>query len=499
MRGRLNRFQAAKLEMHRRARQAKFDPVQICHTKQCAMVLDAHRNVVVVAGRQSGKSFGAVLRAALVARTLPNVNVVYISATFSSVKKMAWQPLIALNRDYALGGMPHYTDLHLTFPNGSTIYLLGVDSEKAADKARGIPRLGLAVVDECQRYDPDILRYLLRDVIRPGLRPMAGQLLLAGTPSPLGKVGALWEATQNAQFSAHQFDAYDNVKVGTVQQIEQIINDDLAVEQQSRESAWFRREYLAEWVVDEEARVYHFEDDRNTYEDLPDDLNMYACAGDIGVRDADAMPIVGWNDSRPEIYLVEEVIKRGQDALGMSDEVERVWNQYNPIVMAFDGGGGGLKTILTVQHLYPSAPIKAVDKPNVNLQVKALNQLLKRLKVKRSSRFYEEVRQSEWMNGIVNGKIREYGHSDVVPAMRYLAVEILQYLPDEQPLVLPAGPSMQDRMREQEVREARRARIAAGLAAYPGNADDAANDFFDTTEEPPVLPTAWGGPGAADW
>jgi hypothetical protein len=431
------------------------------------------------------------------ARAVDRCNVVYVSATYSSVKKMAWQPLLALNREYALGGTPNYTELSLSLPNGSTIYLMGVDSEKSADKARGIPRLVGAIVDECARYDPDVLRYLLRDVIRPGLRPMAGRIMLAGTPSPLGKVGPLWEARENSAFSHHTWDAYDNTKVGSREEIERIITDDLRTEVQTRESAWFRREYLAEWVVDEESRVYHFDDERNTYEKLPDDLNMFAAAGDIGVRDADAMAVVGWNDDRPELYLIEEVIRRGQDAIDMGLEVDRIWTGYSPIVMAFDGGGGGLKTILTVQHLYPNAPIKAVDKPQVNIQVKALNQLLRRLKVRRGTRFYEEIRHSEWVGGIVNGKIREYGHSDIVPCMRYLAVEILQYLPGEVEIFKAAAPSAQDRMREQAIAEARRIRQNGGIQGLPP-IDDDGRDYLETTEDlPEVGWNPWG--GGASW
>jgi len=493
MQPRLTKAEAAKRELDRRARRARFDPIAICHPKQAAVVADPSRNLVVVAGRQSGKSFVAVLCALLWARSTERCNVVYVSATYASVKKMAWQPLLAINREYALGGHPNYTELSMSFPNGSTIYLLGVDSEKSADKARGIPRLVGAIVDECARYDPDVLRYLLRDVIRPGLRPMAGRIMLAGTPSPLGKVGPLWEARENPAFSHHTWDAYDNTKVGTREQIEKIIEDDLKTELQGREGAWFRREYLAEWVVDEESRVYHFDEDRNTYDQLPNDLNMFACAGDIGVRDADAMAIVGWNDDRPDLYLVEEVIRRGQDALDMGVEVERVWNTFNPIVLAFDGGGGGLKTILTIQHLYPNAPIKAVDKPNVNMQVKALNQLLRRLKVRRGSRFYEEVRNSEWLHGIVNGRIREYGHSDIVPAMRYLAVEVLQYLPGELEVFRAPPPSLQDRYREQAVREARRVRQNGGIQGLPP-VDDEGRDYLETTEELPEPGwNPWGG------
>ena len=48
-----------------------------------------------------------------------NVSVLYVAATRDSVKRMAWKASLAFNREHQLGGVPNYTDLTLTFPNGS--------------------------------------------------------------------------------------------------------------------------------------------------------------------------------------------------------------------------------------------------------------------------------------------------------------------------------------------------------------------------------------------
>jgi hypothetical protein len=111
--------------------------------------------------------------------------------------------------------------------------------------------------------------------------------------------------------------------------------------------------------------------------------------------------------------------------------VGKLLKEFDPMLVAFDAGGLGLKTLMTLQKLFPGAPIRAVTKPSVNLQVKALNDRARRgLKVSAESQLYAEIRNSEWVDGIVNGKIQETGHSDVVPMARYAALELANLLPD---------------------------------------------------------------------
>jgi hypothetical protein len=224
---------------------------------------------------------------------------------------------------------------------------------------------------------------------------------------------------------------YENTKLGTREAIEHVVDEMLAEEGQTRDDVWYQREILAQWAVDLARRVYHFHDDRNAFDGIPT-LTHFAIIGDMGVRDADAAGVYGWGDDDPTLYLVREVIKRGQDTLDLADAVEKLVDEYDPVLVAFDAGGLGLKTLMTIQKLlHHRVPVRAVTKPAVNLQVKALNDRLRRgFKCARTSAFYAQVRNSEWKDGIVNGKIVETGHSDIVPTTRYAALELANLLPD---------------------------------------------------------------------
>ena len=407
------------------------------HPGQIAAVLALALTVVICAGRRWGKSVAACFKAYSVALATAGVTCCLIGATQGSISRIFWRTLREMNRVHELGavalkGIEGWT---MTLPNGSQIVLLPVDSIEAADKVRGLSNVAFVCVDEAQRYRPEVLKYLLQDVLNAmfidqRVKGNQAQLWLMGTPNPLGKLGTFWEYLNREGATVVTGNVYDNTKLGTREQIEAVVDEMLKEASESREGAWYQREILARWVVDIARRVYHWDDDANAYDVLPA-LTSYAVLGDIGVRDADAVGLWGWRDGDHTLYLVKEIVKRGQDTLALADELRPLLEQYNPLVVAFDGGGLGLKVIMTLQKLFPGIPIRAVTKPPVNLQVKAFNDRARRgMKAPRTSRLYAEVRNSEWVDGVVNGKIQETGHSDVVPMARYAAVELANLLPD---------------------------------------------------------------------
>lgn len=450
---RIKRALAAEIARRSLAEQnapRNFTAALLCHRKQADFVaaVMAHRFVTVCAGRQSGKSHAAVAAGIEICRSRANVSVLYIASTHDSVKRMAWKAALKFNADHHLGAVPNYTDLSLTFSNGSQLVLIGVDTEKAADRVRGIQRLVAAFVDEMQLFSPEVSTALLRDAIRPALRPLRGKLILMGTPNKLGMIGPWWEAIQRSEAlgkadgSQHHFKwtvydtegiLIDGVPV-TLADIEATIQEDLEIEKQTKDSAWFLVEYMAEWVVDMAARAYHFNDELNVYDELPPGLEFALTFGDIGVSDEDAFGSLRWSSTDPTLYLVEHTIEPG---LTTDDEkviLGDIWQELSPIEMVLDTGGQGAKTFITVQEAMPQLPLVAARKPSVNVQVKRLNDVLDGgwLKVHRNSRFRADIRKATWKGGIVNGKLIETGaaKSNIVPGARYGVIHVTQYLPD---------------------------------------------------------------------
>lgn len=440
---------AAQKEIARRARANRLTPPavkirEVCHAKQAtlveSLVLSKARNICVKAGRQSGKSHGMAFASCLIAASIPGVNVIYVASTHATCKKMAFLPAVTINREHGLGGRPVYgAELAISYPNGSNVYFLGADSEKTVERLRGVPNLVLCVIDEASVYTPDTLAEMIK-VVRPGLRPRGGKLCVMGTGSRQGQQGTWYDIGVSPEFEQHRFDYRDNDRVPTHANVEQIIDEDLKAQfpeltsEQARQTAWFQREYLGLDVVELAEMVYKLTE-ANLVDALPDDLSDFSCAtgGDIGVDANDALVCGAWPEDALHVWIVDQEQESGQDSIACADMVSAHNAKRHPLFIALDPGGLGVKTIKTVQNMYPDVPVVEAQKPPVGIQVRAVNTLLQggRLKILRGSKLALELVGPTWVDGIVGGKIDEHGrHSDLVPGLRYLCVKLLPLLPD---------------------------------------------------------------------
>jgi hypothetical protein len=267
-----------------------------------------------------------------------------------------------------------------------------------------------------------------------------------GTPNPIGKLGTLWDrwklpanphlnsTTADPAPGFHYFTAYDNTALGTPERIEEIIQELLTEEQETKEGSWYRREICALWEVDKASKVYAFTDELNVHAELPDNLTHHIVIFDIGHTAADAVGCWGWTDTDPTLRLAKESVKTGQTVTDLGD-ILREWNSEFPDVVdnVGDPGGVGAKTLAELKQQLPDLPISGVKKPEINLQVKIINAFLKRggLTVPADSRVAAEIRVPVWENGIVNSKIDEGGvHSDAVPMARYACIAATPHLPE---------------------------------------------------------------------
>lgn len=421
-----------------------WEPEKLLTRAQIPIYRDRSRFVTVNAGRRFGKSFVGLVLCLDTATRHAGVNVLYIAATQESVKEMVWFHLLRLNREFKLGGVPNWNNTTMTFANGSRIRLKGVDSIPLADKCRGIPNLMLIIVDECQRYKKEVLQYLLKDVISLGLLDKGVDSTTAvwtmGTPNPRGKEGAFWERWSRVEKNPalmgkgyHYATLYDNETLGTREQQEAVVDELLTEFGETRESAWYQREILARWVVEISERAYKFSDTLNVYEDLPDNLIHFLITADTGVTANDAVAVLGWAEDNPTIYLVAERIAPNQTDNDLGEVLTYLHSQYDAIEIVMDAGGLGKKSLITIKQLFPELPIRAAIKPPINIQVKTLNGRLQRgFRCSPASRFYADIRNFTWVNGIVNGVLDEKSfHSDIVPSVRYGVIAAIPYLPPD--------------------------------------------------------------------
>ena len=135
------------------------------------------RFLVLVTGRQIGKTTGIINDAIKYALSNPNTRTWYVTNDFRQAKRNVWDTL----KKYIvreMGAQFNESELKATFPNGSKIELIGVEN---AESLRGavVHRMYL---DEYADFPRDIWT----KVLRPMLSTTAGKVWFVGTPKGMG-------------------------------------------------------------------------------------------------------------------------------------------------------------------------------------------------------------------------------------------------------------------------------------------------------------------------
>jgi hypothetical protein len=425
---------AAERELARRAvmRRAEnhVDIERVCHAKQAALVrmlvLRQARNVCALAGRQSGKSHGGALAACLIASGAAGVNLVYVTSTYASCKRMAYLPAVEHNRVHGLGAERNDSEMTLLFPNGTRVYFMGADTDRLIDRLRGIPNLVLVIIDEAGIYGSDKLKTMI-EAVRPGLRPMAGALCVMGTPSLAGKHGTWYEITENPHFEHHRFDYRDNDRVPSFAEVERLIDEELAAMALTRESAYFKREYLALFEVDLNESAFRYNREVAGYDGVfPEWLDTFAVGIDPGTRDRTAIQVWGWGSQDHNVYHVYEwctARNAGTTWAQIGAELGKINARWSPHAWFYDAGGSKM-TLDVFQRDYEIPIINAARKADLPGQVARFADLLAlgRAKIIIGSALEHDLQRAQWdRDARIQGRYvwSSICHPDAADAARY--------------------------------------------------------------------------------
>lgn len=230
---------------------------------------------------------------------------------------------------------------HWLFPNGSLIHLFGADDKRKANRGRG-PAARLCIFDECG-FTP-LLKYILSSIFRPQLLTTGGKTLLGSTPAEepeheFTEIAARAEA--NGNYARRTI--YDNPML-TAERIREFIEEDAKEEglapETYKETDTFRREYLAERVINqllvvvpewEQLRAKLF-----VPVDRPEFFNGMSIL-DFGGADPHAAHFGYWHAPRAKWVIEDELLlRRGENTAVLADAVKakeaELWG-----VKAWDG------------------------------------------------------------------------------------------------------------------------------------------------------------------
>ena len=455
-------------------KRAEFSAEQLCFPEQLRFVRSAAKRKVARCSRRAGKTTGVAFMLLEGAMATPYAHQVYVTISLKNARRLVWPALKRLNQQYDLGGVVNETEAYMRFPRlegEPHIFLGGAKDREEIEKLRGYEGGAKRyVIDEAQSMRQALLQELTDDVIEPALFDYDGELVVIGTPGPVmaGYFHDIDIGSQRDGWEHFFWTMRDNPwlerKSGKATAV--MIAELLKRRGWTEDHPTFRREYCGEWLNDPDALVLKYREGRNHY-DQPPPLQHFVLGVDIGHDDADAIAVLGWSDASPDVYLVEEYLKRGATVSDLAERVQAFRGKYEPRKIVADFGGLGKKIGEEMRARW-SLPVEPADKQRKIEHVALLNDALVagRLKARRDSAFAQDCALVQWdADARAKGelKIASEPHSDIVDAVLYAFRACRGYQYEGPP---PPKPPVPD-----ELEQARMEAIERGLAEDWWNQD----------------------------
>jgi phage terminase large subunit len=370
-------FKALQILAKRRAKSQKWDPSIIlkdAFPQQRNFIEDKSKLKALFCTRRASKSYTAGLYMIYEALSNPNCNILFIGLTRMSAKNIVWKDILTvINNKHKLGGIPHKTDLSVTFPNGSVIRVAGVDTDQAEMNKLLGSKYRLVCIDEASMYTID-LRNLVYGILKPAmvdpnLSKERGTICMMGTSSNFTR-GLFYDVTTSREtgWTLHTWSAHDNPYVA--KQWQEELDEIKEKRPLYMETPQYKQWYLNRWVVDEEKLVYRFNEDRNLYLRMPvtstnpSKLNegwTYVLGVDIGWEDDNGFVLTGYHINDPTLYIIKTFKKPKMTFDDVVDKIQTFMKDplYAPHKVIIDGANKqGVESMRHRSHI----PFEYADK-----------------------------------------------------------------------------------------------------------------------------------------
>lgn len=390
--------------------------------------------------RRVGGSYLLTVRAVEQCIRKPNAQVRYAAPTTKALRKIVSPNLRKVLADCPPGMRPKWSTLEqeYRFPNGSILALAGCDAQRYED-LRGTEADEI-YMDEVGFIDE--LDYILNDVLLPQVQDTGGRVILVSTPPRSPTHPAVRLATEHMQAGQYfTCTVWDNPR--KTRQEHEAFFKRLArgtpLDSFYR-SSMFRREYLAEFIVDENLAVIpewtRERAELSTIEvPLPSAYDAYVGI-DIGFRDGCAYVLGYWDFPNARLVITDELLQFGQGQFAGANTVQQrktgLLDSFQEEAMKIEKNRLGLKqplrvcdNDLVVIDLLNSRKFycRPADKHDKELRVNALRELIRDGKlvlhprcVKLSSQLFGTI----WNKNRTSFERSDEGHGDLLDALIYL-------------------------------------------------------------------------------
>lgn len=339
--------------------------------EQWECISDLSHDKVLCCSRRKGKTEGGAAYLLKIAYENQGCQCLYLALTRKSAKNIIWRTLKKTAHRYNIPAEFAESELKVVV-GSSMIYVMGADAENIAERLRG-SSFKLVVIDEIGSWKSDT-RYLIDDILGPTLLDTNGTMLIQGTPPPT------WEDTDLFYEAWHKKDSawkkFTILKNPYIKHYDEWVEANRIKKKWSKDHPTYRREWLAEWVKDEESLVVKFDSGRNKYHDLPPNAKgEYILGIDLGFDDATAFSVLAVYPALRQIFIVESYQHVNMIPSLVAKEVEILQKKYAPIITVADAGGLGKSIVQELNQVYHML-VKAADKSNKKANIEIMNSAL---------------------------------------------------------------------------------------------------------------------------
>lgn len=334
-------------------------------------ILHPNKFKAFLSTRRCGKTYTGGLYMCKEAYENPGCSVIYAGLTKESARRILIKDVLKpINKKYGLEIKFNATTLTCTFPNGSIIYIMGLDSsEDEKEKALG-QKYKLAIIDEAASYNID-LRELVYGVLKPAMADLSGTIVLLGTPGNLTK-SLFYDVTAGIEPGWHVVSANtfqnpfmaDNWR----KEIEELTTNQPYI----IETPLFKQMYLGQWVIDTDALVYKFNADRNFYDAFPHVKGdwQHVLGVDLGYEDDSAFVVVAFHEHSKVLHIVDCFSDKHMDITDVANKIKGFKAKYNIYKVIIDNANKQAVEEMQKRH---SLPLEPADKTGKSDFIEIMN------------------------------------------------------------------------------------------------------------------------------
>lgn len=357
--------------------------------EQSKAILHPSKKKAYFCTRRAAKSYTDGLEIFKTCQEFPRCNALYVGLTRTSAKGIIWKDVFdEINLKNNIGAVPNLSELTWTLPNGSVIYVTGIDAEpKEMEKLLG-KKYKIVVLDEASLYSVD-LRKFAYGIIDPALTDQDGTLIFSGTAGDLTQ-GLFFDITNGKEpgWELFQWTAHENpyVRENWVKKLDEIRTTRPAF----METPLFKQWYLNQWVVDENKLVYRFAHGRNEYEALPQYRTgqwQFVLGVDLGYDpDPSAFVLCAFHEHDSNLYVLECGKKNQMDVTDVANKIKWYQSRFPIFKVIIDGSN---KQAVAEMQLRHDLALTAADKREKADFIQLMNGELIQGKIKLSAQCKE--------------------------------------------------------------------------------------------------------------